>query len=165
MKIMVIGSGGREHAICRSFRKSPKVTKLYCANGNAGIAEVAECVRIMPDDIAGLVQFASDNAIDLTFVGGETSLALGIVDEFEASGLRIIGRSKHVWRGLTSRLRRSAQGRCCTWTTIAVMLSREPAAKAASTRASATASIAVSARRAASSAGPSTPLRPSLQTR
>ncbi len=94
MKILVIGSGGREHAICRSFSKSPKVTKLFCANGNAGIAAVAECVPIRPDDVAGLVNFASQNAIDLTFVGGETSLALGIVDEFEAHGLKIIGPSR-----------------------------------------------------------------------
>ncbi len=94
MNILVIGSGGREHAICRSFSKSPRVTKLFCANGNTGIAEVAECVPIKPDDIAGLVQFASQNAIDLTFVGGETSLALGVVDEFENRGLKIIGPNR-----------------------------------------------------------------------
>ncbi len=91
MKVLVIGSGGREHALCSSFASSPKVTRLFCANGNAGIAEVAECVAIRPDDIAGLVDFAMTELIDLTFVGGETSLALGVVDEFEARGLRIIG--------------------------------------------------------------------------
>ncbi len=95
MKVLVIGSGGREHAICQSFRRSGKVTQLLCANGNAGIAEIAECVPIKPTDITGLVEFASQNAIDLTFVGGETSLALGIVDEFEARGLKIIGPNKH----------------------------------------------------------------------
>ena len=95
MKVLVVGSGGREHAICQSFRRSSKVTQLLCANGNAGIAEIAECVPIKPTDITGLVEFASQNAIDLTFVGGETSLALGIVDEFEARGLKIIGPNKH----------------------------------------------------------------------
>ena len=94
MNILVIGSGGREHAICRSFRKSSRVERLFCANGNAGIAQVAECVPIRPDDIHTLADFAAANAIDLTFVGGETSLALGIVDEFEARGLRIIGPTR-----------------------------------------------------------------------
>jgi len=94
MNILVIGSGGREHALCWSFRKSPQVNKLFCANGNAGIAKVAACVPIRPDDITGLVQFALQNAIDLTFVGGETSLALGVVDEFESRGLKIIGPNR-----------------------------------------------------------------------
>ena len=83
MRVLVIGSGGREHAICRAFSTSTKITKLYCANGNAGIAQLAECVDIKPDDIAALTAFARDRSIDLTFVGGETPLALGIVDEFE----------------------------------------------------------------------------------
>ena len=94
MNVLVIGSGGREHAICRSFSKSGKVTKLFCANGNAGIAEVAECVPVKPEDIAGLVAFAVQTAIDLTFVGGETPLALGVVDEFEGHGLKIIGPNR-----------------------------------------------------------------------
>ncbi len=94
MNVLVIGSGGREHAICCSFSKSVKVAKLFCANGNAGIAEVAECIAIKPDDITGLVEFAVQNAIDLTFVGGETPLAIGIVDEFENSGLKIIGPNR-----------------------------------------------------------------------
>lgn len=94
MNVLVIGSGGREHAICYSFRKSDRVTKLYCADGNAGIGAVAECVSIRPTDIHGLAEFASQNAIDLTFVGGETSLALGMVDEFESRGLKIIGPCK-----------------------------------------------------------------------
>jgi len=94
MNILVIGSGGREHAICRSFSKSARVKRLFCANGNAGIAEVADRVPIKPDDIAGLIEFARQNAIDLTFVGGETPLALGIVDEFESRGLTIIGPSR-----------------------------------------------------------------------
>lgn len=94
MKIVVIGSGGREHAICYAFAKSPRVTKIYCANGNAGIASIAELVDIKPDEIGRLADFAQSEAIDLTFVGGETSLALGVVDEFEARGLKIIGASK-----------------------------------------------------------------------
>ncbi len=95
MKVLVVGSGGREHAICTCFSRSSKVSKIYCANGNAGIASIAECVPIKPDDIAGLVEFALNESIDLTFVGGETSLALGIVDEFAARGLAIIGPSKN----------------------------------------------------------------------
>jgi phosphoribosylamine--glycine ligase len=94
MKILVIGAGGREHAICRAFSKSEQISKIYCANGNAGIAEIAECVDIKPEDIKGLAVFAERNKIDLTFVGGETSLALGVVDEFEQRGLKIIGASR-----------------------------------------------------------------------
>src|SRR5262245_12585025 len=94
MRILVVGSGGREHAICWAFRKSSHVSDLFCANGNAGIAQVANCVPIRPDDVSSLANFASQEQIDLTFVGGETSLALGIVDEFEKHGLRIIGPSK-----------------------------------------------------------------------
>lgn len=95
MKVLVVGSGGREHALCCAFKKSQRVAELYCANGNAGIAEIATCVDIHPDDIDGLGQFASTNAVDLTFVGGETSLALGIVDELETRGLRVVGPGRH----------------------------------------------------------------------
>ena len=94
MKVLVVGSGGREHAICYAFSKSPHLSKLYCANGNAGIASIAECVAIRPDDIRAMADFASREQIDLTFVGGEMSLALGIVDEFTNRGLRIIGPSR-----------------------------------------------------------------------
>lgn len=94
MKVLVIGSGGREHALCWAFRRSRKVDHVYCAPGNAGIAGIAEVVNIGSDDIASLADFASANAIELTFVGGETPLALGIVDLFESRGLRIIGPSK-----------------------------------------------------------------------
>lgn len=94
MNVLVIGSGGREHAICWAFRKSPAVERLFCSGGNAGIASVAECVSIAADDIAGLAEFAEANKIDLTFVGGETTLALGVVDEFEARGLQIVGPSR-----------------------------------------------------------------------
>ena len=94
MKIFMIGSGGREHALCRAFEKSEKVEKIYCANGNAGIAQIAECVNIKPENISELAGFAEKNEIDLTFVGGETALALGIVDEFEKRDLKIIGVSQ-----------------------------------------------------------------------
>ncbi|MCB1024920.1 MAG: phosphoribosylamine--glycine ligase [Acidobacteria bacterium] len=94
MKILVVGSGGREHAIIWSIRKNRHDAEIYCANGNAGISELAECVDISPADIGGLVKFAVEKQIDLTFVGGETSLALGIVDQFESHGLRIIGASQ-----------------------------------------------------------------------
>ncbi|CAN5698534.1 phosphoribosylamine--glycine ligase [soil metagenome] len=94
MKVLVVGSGGREHALCWAFKQSGKTEKICCANGNAGIAEIAECVDIKPDEIAKLADFAETSQIDLTFVGGETSLALGIVDEFERRGLKIIGANR-----------------------------------------------------------------------
>lgn len=93
MKILVIGSGGREHALCRAFQKSGRVEKIFCADGNAGIAQIAECVNIKPEQVRELADFASSEKIDLTFVGGEASLALGVVDEFERCGLKIIGAS------------------------------------------------------------------------
>jgi len=98
MNILVIGSGGREHAICSAFARSGHVTKVFCASGNAGIAEIAECVDIMPEQIDQLAAFAHANAIDLTFVGGEVPLALGIADKFESSGLPVIGARKQAAR-------------------------------------------------------------------
>jgi phosphoribosylamine--glycine ligase len=94
MRVLVVGSGGREHALCRTFTRSEKITKIFCADGNAGIAAVAERVAIKPVEIEALARFASENQIDLTFVGGETALALGIVDEFELRGLKIVGAGK-----------------------------------------------------------------------
>ena len=94
MNILVVGSGGREHAICAAFARSSRVEKIYCASGNAGISQAAECVPIKPEEVEKLVEFAASNSIHLTFVGGETSLALGIVDEFEKRGLPIIGPTK-----------------------------------------------------------------------
>lgn len=94
MNILVIGSGGREHALCWKLRQSPKVSNLYCAPGNAGIASVAECVDLKVDDLPGLLAFAKANGIDLTVVGPELPLTLGIVDEFEMAGLRVFGPSK-----------------------------------------------------------------------
>lgn len=91
MKILVIGGGGREHAICWKLAQSKDVHKVYCAPGNAGTAAVAESVDIAVTDIAGLVQFAQHQQIDLTVVGPEKPLILGVVDAFEAAGLRIFG--------------------------------------------------------------------------
>jgi phosphoribosylamine--glycine ligase len=91
MKILVIGSGGREHALCWKFSQNKQITRIFCAYGNAGIGEIAECIDIRPDEIERLAGFAETERIDLTFVGGETSLALGIVDEFEKRNLTIVG--------------------------------------------------------------------------
>ena len=98
MNILVIGSGGREHALCWSFSKSEKPAKIFCADGNAGIAEIAECINIKPDQITQLADFAEREKIDLTFVGGETPLALGVTDEFEKRGLKIIGAGEKAAR-------------------------------------------------------------------
>ena len=94
MKILIIGSGGREHALAWKIAKSAKVRKVYCAPGNAGIAEVAECVAIDSGDTAALIEFARQQAIDLTVVGPEAPLADGIVDRFEKAGLKVFGPSK-----------------------------------------------------------------------
>jgi len=91
MKILVIGSGGREHALVWKLRQSPRVRKIYCAPGNAGIGELAELVALAPDDLPGLLRFAIQEKIDLTVVGPEVSLSLGIVDQFTMQGLRILG--------------------------------------------------------------------------
>ena len=94
MKVLVVGGGGREHALVWKIAQSPKVGNIYCAPGNAGIAEHAECVSIKADDVQQLVSFAEKNKIDLTLVGPEIPLTLGIVDEFEKRGLRICGPNK-----------------------------------------------------------------------
>lgn len=91
MKVLVIGSGGREHAIVRKLSQSDKVTKIFCAPGNAGIAKLAENVNIKADDISGLKDFALANKIDLTVVGPEDPLVHGIVDEFRKNSLLIFG--------------------------------------------------------------------------
>ncbi|MDR0880787.1 MAG: phosphoribosylamine--glycine ligase [Clostridioides sp.] len=94
MKILVIGGGGREHAICWKLSNEKQVEKIYCAPGNAGIGEVAQCVDIKDDDIDGLLKFALDNEIDLTVVGPEVPLVLGVVDKFQENGLRVFGPDK-----------------------------------------------------------------------
>jgi phosphoribosylamine--glycine ligase len=95
MKVLIVGSGGREHAIAWSVAKSPKVDKIYCAPGNAGIAEFAECVNIGAMEFDKLVAFAKENAIDLTIIGMDDPLVGGVVDEFEAEGLRVFGPRKN----------------------------------------------------------------------
>jgi len=94
MKILVIGSGGREHALAWKISQSPMVKKLYCAPGNTGMTDIAGIVPINADDMSGLVNFASHEKIDLTVVGPELPLTLGIVDEFEKKGLKIFGPNK-----------------------------------------------------------------------
>ena len=94
MKVLVIGSGGREHTLVWKISKSPKVTKIYCAPGNAGIAQQAECVNIKATDIKNLLAFAKTIKVDLTVVGPELPLTLGITDIFEGEGLKIIGSTK-----------------------------------------------------------------------
>ncbi len=95
MKILVIGGGGREHALVWKIRQSPRVTQVYCAPGNAGIGELAELISLAPDNIAGLQQFAQQKQIDLTVVGPELPLSLGLVDAFEKCGLRVFGPNQH----------------------------------------------------------------------
>lgn len=95
MKVLIIGSGGREHAIAWKTAQSPKVDKIYCAPGNAGIAEVAECVPITAMEFDKLADFAEEKQIDLTVVGMDDPLVGGIVDVFEARGLRIFGPRKN----------------------------------------------------------------------
>ena len=91
MNILVIGSGGREHAIVRKLKESPKTGKLWCAPGNGGIAADAECVSIGAMDIEGVVKFAQENPVDLVFVAPDDPLAAGMVDALEAAGIRAFG--------------------------------------------------------------------------
>ncbi len=94
MKILVVGGGGREHAIVWKLAQSPLATEIYCAPGNAGIAQLADCVNIAAEDIDSLLDFALAENIELTVVGPEAPLALGIVDKFTAAGLKIFGPSQ-----------------------------------------------------------------------
>ena len=94
MKVLVIGSGGRCHAIVEALSRSPKAEKIYCAPGNAGIAALAECVAIKDTDVEGLVTFAKENGVELTVVGPEAALAVGVVDRFREEGLKIFGPTK-----------------------------------------------------------------------
>ena len=94
MKVLVLGSGGREHALCWKLAQSNRVSKIYCAPGNGGIGEIAENVDILPEDIDGLVDFAKKKNIGLTLVGPEGPLVLGIVDRFKKEGLKIFGADK-----------------------------------------------------------------------
>jgi len=94
MKILVVGSGGREHALVWKIAQASKVEKIYCAPGNGGISKIAECIDIKAEDIQALVDFASKNEIDLSIIGPEAPLALGIVDEFQSRGLKVFGPTK-----------------------------------------------------------------------
>ena len=94
MKVVVVGSGGREHAIVEAISRSPKASKIYAAPGNAGIAALAECVAIKDTEVEKLLEFAKANEVDLTVVGPEAALAVGIVDRFREEGLKIFGPTK-----------------------------------------------------------------------
>ncbi len=94
MKILVLGSGGREHALVWKLKQSPQVTEIFCAPGNGGIAGLAKCVDIKADDVPALLKFAQDHKIGLTVVGPEVPLVRGVVDAFEKEGLKIFGPSK-----------------------------------------------------------------------
>src|SRR5580693_4321284 len=105
MKLLVIGSGGREHALVWKLAQSRHLTRMWCAPGNAGIAverlvngEKVECANIGAEDLGGLLAFAQENKADLTVVGPDNPLALGIVDLFQAKGLRIWGPNKKAAR-------------------------------------------------------------------
>ncbi len=95
MKVLVVGSGGREHAICMSVAKSPRVDKIYCAPGNAGIGQIAECVSIGAMEFDKLVAFAKEKEIDFTIIGMDDPLVGGVVDAFEAEGLKVFGPRKN----------------------------------------------------------------------
>jgi phosphoribosylamine--glycine ligase len=94
MKILIVGGGGREHAIAWKLAQSPKVEKLNCTPGNAGIAEVAECVPVKAEDVAGICRFAEENKIDLTVIGPEVPLSLGVVDALAEKGLKAFGPNR-----------------------------------------------------------------------
>ena len=94
LKVLVVGGGGREHALVWKISQSPRVSKVYCAPGNAGIAADAGCIKIGAEDVEGLLKFALEEKIDLTVVGPEAPLTLGIVDKFREAGLRIFGASR-----------------------------------------------------------------------
>ena len=93
-KVLVVGGGGREHAIVYALSRSAQVEKIYCAPGNAGIAQLAECVAIKDTDVEGLLLFAKETEVDLTVVGPEAALAAGVVDAFRAEGMPIFGHTK-----------------------------------------------------------------------
>ena len=93
-KVLVVGGGGREHAIVHALSKSSKVSKIYAAPGNAGIAKLAECINIKDTDVVGIVDFAASESIDLVVIGPEAALAAGVVDALEAKGIKAFGPTK-----------------------------------------------------------------------
>ena len=104
MKVLVIGSGGREHTLVWKITQSPKASQVYCAPGNAGISQLAQCVNIEADSIEKLIDFTQKEKIDLTVVGPELPLSRGIVNEFNKQGLRIFGPSKEAAEIETSKV-------------------------------------------------------------
>jgi phosphoribosylamine--glycine ligase len=94
MKVLVVGGGGREHALVWKVAQSPRVDKIYAAPGNAGIAQLAECLPVPAEDITGLLDLAKSKAVDLTLVGPEGPLSLGVVDVFQQAGLRVFGPTR-----------------------------------------------------------------------
>src|SRR5690606_3016438 len=94
MRVLIVGGGGREHALAWKLKQSPLVRELFCAPGNAGIARLARCVPVAADDLEALVALAREHRIDLTVVGPEAPLAAGIVDRFQEAGLAIVGPGK-----------------------------------------------------------------------
>lgn len=98
MKVLVVGGGGREHAICYKLAQSPRVKELFCVPGNAGIADIARCVNISAEDISGIVALASEEKFDMAVIGPEVPLAMGIVDELEKVGVKTFGPDKNCSR-------------------------------------------------------------------
>ncbi|MDR1687912.1 MAG: phosphoribosylamine--glycine ligase [Clostridiales bacterium] len=94
MKVLVVGGGGREHAIVWKLKENPEIEKIFCAPGNAGIAQIAECVNIKATDIVNMVKFAKENSVDFTVIGPDDPLSMGIVDSFKAAGLEVFGPNK-----------------------------------------------------------------------
>src|SRR5213595_2309293 len=93
MRILVVGGGGREHALCWAISASPLCTRLYCAPGNAGIAQVADCIDVAAEDIAGQLALAQREKIDFVVVGPEVPLAAGLADRLSEAGIRVFGPS------------------------------------------------------------------------
>ena len=108
MNVLLIGGGGREHALAWKLKQSPLLGRLYCAPGNAGIEQVAECVALDPADHAAVIRFCKDNAIGLVAIGPEAPLVAGLADDLEASGFKVFGPSRAAAR--TRRLERLHQG-------------------------------------------------------
>src|SRR5437870_6674542 len=104
MKILVVGSGGREHALVWKLRQSLHTERIFCAPGNAGTAEIGENVAIPASDLEALVRFAKENRVDLTVIGPDDPLAAGIVDLFAAEKLRAFGPNKSAARGEASKI-------------------------------------------------------------
>lgn len=114
MNILIVGSGGREHVLAWKIKQSPLVKKLYCAPGNGGISDIAQCVDIKAENIQGLIRFAQENKIDLTVMGPEAPLVAGIVDAFEHEGLKIFGPSRAAARLEASKVFAKEFMRACS---------------------------------------------------